>query len=186
MAMPTFGPFARVNSLIGAGHFLSHFYLLCVPLMFLEWQRAFDVSFAELGLSVALMSGATGLLQTPVGFLVDRYGARPFLIGGILLMTLSMAAMAAATAFWQILALSLLSGIANSVIHPADYAVLPGSVGRARIGRAFALHTFNGNLGSVAAPPVTAVLLLLVGWRSTLALIGLLGIPLILTLIWQG
>src|SRR5947209_7036435 len=98
----------RVNALIGTGHFLSHFYGLCLPLMFLAWQRTFEVSFAELGLSVALMSGTTGLLQTPVGFLVDRYGARPFLVGGTLLMTLSVAAMGAATAYWQILALSML------------------------------------------------------------------------------
>src|SRR6266702_1745458 len=167
----------RVNSLLGAGHMLSHFYFLCVPLMFLEWQRAFGVSFAELGLSVALMSSATAFLQTPVGFLVDRYGARPFLIGGLLLMTLSIAAMALATSYWQIVALSLLSGIGNSVIHPADYAVLAGSVSRARMGRAFAIHTFNGNLGMVAAPPVTAAFMLLLGWRSTLAVVGLLGIP---------
>ena len=94
----------RVNLLIGNGHFLSHFYLLCLPPLFLAWQAAFDVSFAELGLAVALMSGAAAVLQTPVGFLVDRYGARRFLIGGALLMSLSITAMGFATSFWQIVA----------------------------------------------------------------------------------
>ena len=47
----------RVNLLIGNGHFLSHFYVLCMPPMFLAWQSAFGVSFAELGLTIALMSG---------------------------------------------------------------------------------------------------------------------------------
>ena len=75
----------RVNLLLGNGHFLSHFYSLCLPPLFLAWQAAFQVSFAELGLAVALMAGASATLQTPVGFLVDRYGARPFLIGGALL-----------------------------------------------------------------------------------------------------
>ena len=70
----------RVNILIGNGHFLSHFYVLCLPPMFVVWQNAFNVSFAELGLTIALMSGTTAILQTPVGFLVDRHGARPFLI----------------------------------------------------------------------------------------------------------
>ena len=28
----------RVNFLIGNGHFLSHFYVLCLPPMFLAWQ----------------------------------------------------------------------------------------------------------------------------------------------------
>src|SRR5580704_1050928 len=100
----------RVNLLIGNGHFLSHFYVLCLPPMFLAWQKAFDVSFAELGLTIALMSGTTAILQTPVGFLVDRHGARPFLIGGALLMSLSLAAMGLTTAFWQVLVLATLSG----------------------------------------------------------------------------
>lgn len=62
----------RVNILIGNGHFLSHFYQLCLPPVFIVWQRAFGVSFAELGLSITLMAGTTALLQTPLGFLVDR------------------------------------------------------------------------------------------------------------------
>src|SRR3954453_486323 len=123
----------RVNILIGNGHFLSHFYVLCLPPLFIAWQGAFHVSFALLGLTVALMSGATALLQTPVGFLVDRYGARPFLVGGALLMSLSIAAMGLATEFWQILLLATLSGVGNSVIHPADYAILSGSVDKDRI-----------------------------------------------------
>jgi FSR family fosmidomycin resistance protein-like MFS transporter len=176
----------RVNAVIGTGHFLSHFYQLCLPPVFLAWQAAFGVSFAELGLSMALMSCATGLLQTPVGFLVDRYGARPFLVGGTLLMTLSISALGFATAFWQILVLCLLSGMGNSVIHPTDYAILSASVERSRMGRSFALHTFSGNLGSVLAPPVIAGLLMFLGWRSTFLLVGLLGIPLVAVILWQS
>ena len=153
----------RVNILIGNGHFLSHFYVLCLPPMFLAWQSAFDVSFAQLGLTVALMSGTTALLQTPVGFMVDRYGARYFLVGGALLMSLSIACMGLATEFWQILVLAVLSGTGNSVIHPADYAILSGSVDKERMGRAFALHTFSGNLGFSAGPPVTALLMATIG-----------------------
>jgi FSR family fosmidomycin resistance protein-like MFS transporter len=176
----------RVNAVIGTGHFLSHFYQLCLPPVFLAWQAAFGVSFAELGLSMALMSCATGLLQTPIGFLVDRHGARPFLIGGTLLMTLSISALSFTTAFWQVLLLCVLSGMGNSVIHPTDYAILSASVERSRMGRSFALHTFSGNLGSVLAPPVIAGLLLVLGWRSTLLLVGLLGIPLVLVILWQS
>lgn len=176
----------RVNALIGTGHFLSHFYVLCLPPMFLAWQQEFSVTFAELGMTVALMSGTTAVLQTPVGFLVDRYGARRFLVGGTMLMTLAIAGMGMATAFWQVLALAVLSGIGNSVIHPADYAILSGSVDKARMGRAFAIHTFNGNLGFAAAPPVMIWLTLAIGWRGALLLVGLLGIPLVLAILLQS
>jgi FSR family fosmidomycin resistance protein-like MFS transporter len=176
----------RVNILIGNGHFLSHFYVLCLPPMFLAWQDAFQVSFAELGMTIMLMSGTTALLQTPVGFLVDRHGARPFLIGGTLLMSLSLVCMAFATSFWQILALATLSGVGNSVIHPADYAILSGSVDKDRMGRSFALHTFSGNLGFSAGPPVTAFLMAAVGWRGALLTVGLLGIPVVLSIVLQS
>jgi FSR family fosmidomycin resistance protein-like MFS transporter len=176
----------RVNILIGNGHFLSHFYVLCLPPMFLAWQGAFHVSFAELGMTIMLMSGTTAVLQTPVGFLVDRHGARPFLIGGALLMSLSLACMGLATQFWQILVLATLSGVGNSVIHPADYAILSGSVDRDRMGRSFALHTFSGNLGFSAGPPVAAFLMALIGWRGTLLTVGLLGVPVVLSIVLQS
>ena len=177
---------SRVNALLGAGHFLSHFYQLCLPPLFIAWQQAFGVSFAELGLAMAVMAAAAAVMQTPMGFLVDRYGARPFLVGGTLLMTLSIAAMGIATAYWQVVALALLSGVGNSVIHPADYAILSGSVDRAKLGRSFAFHTFVGHVGFAAAPPATAALALLMGWRGALLLVGLLGLPVVATILWQS
>ncbi|HLB98973.1 MAG TPA: MFS transporter, partial [Acetobacteraceae bacterium] len=176
----------RVNLLISNGHFLSHFYVLTLPPLFIAWQHTFDVSFAQLGMTVMLMSGMTALLQTPVGFLVDRHGARGFLIGGALLMSLSIAAMGFATSFWQILLLAGLSGVGNSVIHPADYAILSGSVDKDRMGRSFALHTFSGNLGFAAAPPVTALLMATIGWRGALILVGLLGVPVVVSIVLQS
>src|SRR5436309_9079978 len=149
--VPNFGRDARVNALICSAHFLSHYYQLCLPPLFIAWQQEFGVSFAELGLAIALMAGTTAVVQAPVGFLVDRYGARRFLVGGTLLMTLSIAAMGLATAYWQVVGLALLSGIGNSVFHPADYAILSGSVDRAKLGRSFAFHTFTGHVGFAAA-----------------------------------
>jgi MFS transporter, FSR family, fosmidomycin resistance protein len=176
----------RVNLLIGTAHFLSHFYVLCLPPMFLAWAGAFSVSYAELGLTVALMSGTTALLQTPVGFLVDRHGARPFLVGGTLLMSLAITGMGFTTAFWQVLLLALLSGVGNSVIHPADYAILAGSIAKERMGRAFAFHTFNGNLGFALGPPVIAFLMATIGWREALIVVGLLGLPTVGAILLQS
>jgi MFS family permease len=174
---------ARINLLISTGHFLSHFYQLCLPPLFLVWQRQFDISFAELGLSVVLMTGTAAVLQTPVGFLVDRYGARPFLIGGALVMSLAIALMGFATAFWQILALALISGIGNAVFHPCDYAILAGSIRKERMGRSFALHGFSGSIGFALAPPTITALLSVMDWRGVLLVVGGLGLPVVAALI---
>src|SRR6201997_794589 len=135
---------------------------------------------------MAVMAGAAALMQTPMGFFVDRYGARPFLVGGTLLMTLSIAAMGLATAYWQVVGLALLSGIGNSVFHPADYAILSGSVDRAKLGGSFAFHTFTGHVGVSAGPPATAALMLLLGWRGALLFVGLLGLPVVAAILWQS
>lgn len=176
----------RIIGLIGTGHFLSHFYMLCLAPLFPIWRDDFGVSYAALGLSVALMSAVTALLQTPVGFLVDRHGARPYLVGGTLLMALSISAMAFAPNYWVILGLSVLSGIGNSVIHPADYAILAGSINKSRMGRAFAMHTLTGNLGFALAPPVIAVLAVAIGWRESLLVLGLLGLPVVGAILLQS
>ena len=184
--LPSFGHDSRVNALICCGHTLSHFYILCLPTMFIAWQREFGEPFAVLGISVAVMSGTTAIVQTPIGFLVDRLGARRFLIGGTLLMTLAIALMGLATQFWQIVVLAMLSGLGNAVFHPADYAILSGSISPSKIGRSFALHTFTGHVGFASAPPVTAALTYLIGWRATLLTVGLVGIPVALAIIWQS
>jgi MFS transporter, FSR family, fosmidomycin resistance protein len=177
---------ARINLLIGTGHFLSHFYQMCLPPLFLVWQADFGVTFAELGVAVVVMTGTAAVLQTPVGFLVDRFGARLFLIGGTLLMSLSILMMGFATAFWQILALSFASGIGNAVFHPCDYAILSGSVRSERMGRSFALHSFTGNVGFAAAPPTIAILLTAMSWRDVLLVVGGLGLPLVFLVILQS
>ena len=180
------GQDTRIIALIGTGHFLSHFYMLCLPPLFLVWREEFGASYAELGLAVALMSGTTALLQTPVGFAVDRYGARPFLVGGTLIMALSISAMAFAPGVWALWLLAILSGVGNSVIHPADYAILAGSIRQERMGRAFAMHTFTGNLGFALAPPIVALLMTVMGWREALLLVGLLGVPVVGAILLQS
>jgi MFS family permease len=176
----------RVNVLISMGHTLSHFYALCLPPLFLVWQREFGASFAELGLAVVVMSIMSAALQTPLGFLVDRFGARPFLIAGSLFMSLAISGMAFASHYWQIVALATVSGMGNAVYHPCDYSILAGSIAKERMGRAFALHSFTGNVGFAIAPPVVAGLMLFMGWRPALLILGLLGIPVALAVIWQS
>ncbi|MGH7089207.1 MAG: MFS transporter, partial [Stellaceae bacterium] len=176
----------RVNLLITMGHSLSHFYTLIFPALFVLWRRDFGISFAELGLAPVVMSIMSASLQTPLGFLVDRWGARPFLIGGTLFMSLGVAGMAFCTSYWQILLLAMFSGMGNAVFHPCDYSILTGSIGKERIGRAFALHSFSGNVGFALGPPVMAALALSMGWRSGILILGLLGLPVVVAVVWQS
>ena len=131
----------RVIALVGVAHFFSHFYIYLLPPLFPLLKQALGVSYAELGLLVAVFSATTGLTQVPFGFLVDRIGARIVLIAGLGVEGAAFLLMGFADGFWTLMALMFVAGCANGVYHPADYAILSASVSGRRMGRAFSLHT---------------------------------------------
>jgi MFS family permease len=166
---------AKVIGLISAGHFLSHFYMLLLPPLFPVLREVYGVGFTELGLALTAFSLTTGFTQAPIGFLVDRYGARGILIAGVMLESLVIVLIAFFPFYAALVALLVLAGLANAVYHPADYAILNASVGRERMGRAFSIHTFAGYLGAALAPVTMIALMSWTDWRTALVICGVLG-----------
>ena len=114
----------KVMGLVGAAHWASHFFQLVLPALFLFLRDEFQVSFAALGLLTTLLYGASGLAQTPAGFLVDRFGARTVLLSGLTLASLATLAVGLVQNYWLLMPLAVLAGLGNSVFHPADLAIL--------------------------------------------------------------
>ena len=177
------GPFLarsdlKVVGLVGVGHFASHFYFLVLPPLFPILSEVFGVSYTRLGFALAVMGVTSALVQTPVGFLVDRYGARRFLIAGLVASGLSLIGVGLLATYEALLVLMLLFGIGDSVIHPADYAILNKRVDPRRMGRAFSVHTLAGHLGFAAAPVTVIALAGALGWRGALIVCGAGGVAL--------
>ena len=165
----------KVVGLICTGHFMSHFYLLLIPPLFPILREIYGVGFTELGLATAGFSVASGFSQIPVGFLVDRYGARSLLIAGMLLESLAFVLISVFPFYGALVALMVTAGMANSVFHPADYAILNTAVDRSRIGRVFSFHTFTGYLGDAIAPATVLFLSSLLDWRAAIFVCGSCG-----------
>jgi MFS transporter, FSR family, fosmidomycin resistance protein len=166
----------KVVSLIAAGHFLSHFYILVLPPLFPLLRSEYGVSYTALGLALAVLNGTTALTQAPVGFLVDRFGARSILIGGLALFALAIALIGVFPTYPALILLMMLAGIGNAVFHPADYAILSASVDVERMGRAFSIHTFGGYIGFASAPVTVVFLAGLFGWQWALTICGGAGL----------
>ncbi len=175
---PGLGREARVIGLIGAGHFVSHFYQLALAPLFPLIKQDLDVSNVELGVVMTAYAAATAVLQTPVGLLVDRIGARNVLIVGLFVNAGAFAAAGLASSYWALVGFMLIAGIGNSVFHPADYAILSATIDKGRVGRAFSLHSFGGTSGFAAAPVVMFALANLWDWRTALVVVGLAGLAL--------
>lgn len=177
--MPGLGGFSckeiSVIALISFGHMLSHFFFFVLPPLYLILKTEFEVSYAVLALPMAFYAVAAGITQTPVGFWVDRVGARKLLIIGLIIQGLSVAAIGFSSTFWQLVAFYTITGIANTVFHPADYAILSGSIAKERLGRAFSLHLASGNLGWVFVPGVMIGLSEMWDWRIAFIIVGTLG-----------
>lgn len=173
----------QVVGLISLAHLLSHLYMLALPPLFPVIHDALGVDYTELGLAMTAFSVATGALQTPMGFLCQRIGARPVLIAGLLLNGAAIALVAFAQNIWQLGALMFLAGVGSSVFHPADYAIISGTVERSRVGRAFSVHTFGGTAGFALAPVVMVGLAALAGWRIAVLTTGGVGVVLSLVIL---
>ena len=175
-APATAGRDAKVIGLISAGHFFSHFYLLALPPLFLFLQRDFGISYVALGLAMTAYNLVGGIIQAPVGFLVDRVGARLLLLLGFGLNATAVGLIGFVDSYWMLVALAVLAGIGNSVFHPADYAIMSGTVSEAKVGRAFGIHTFAGFFGGSVAPISMGLMAALWGWRVALIVAGALGL----------
>ncbi len=177
----------KVLALVGTGHFFAHFYVIVLPPLFPLLREELAVSYAALGLLLTMPSLATMVLQTPVGFLVDRFGARWPLVLGLGIMSAAVAAAGFfATGYWVLFVLMILMGVGNSVFHPADYAILAARIEHRRLGRAFSLHTFAGHLGWAVAPGTVVFLTALWSWQAALAIVGLCGLVVTLIMAVHG
>ena len=173
------GPFrrdAKVIGLIGSAHCLSHFFQLALPPLFPLLKAEFGASYATLGALVSVFYVASASCQFGAGFAVDRYGARPVLLGGIGLLAGGALLAAFVPGVAWLFPLAFMMGFGNGVFHPADFAVLNANVAPKRLGHAYSTHGIGGSLGYAVAPVVSYGLGSTLGWRPALIAMGAVGL----------
>src|SRR5215475_10395261 len=73
----------RTLTLISVAHWVSHFHLLVLPMLFPFLKQQLGVGYIELGLPLTVLAVVSALTQAPLGYVVDHVGARKILLLGL-------------------------------------------------------------------------------------------------------
>src|SRR6266581_1479760 len=95
----------RLVAGVSAAHFVSHFYLLVLPPLFVFVRADYGVSYTELGLALTVLNAVSAVLQTPAGFLIDRMNARLALVAALALGAVAFVVAALVNSFWVLIAM---------------------------------------------------------------------------------
>ena len=157
-------------------------FLLCVVhggLYFYGFGAFFKIITEELGTSRAVLSGAFslarlegGLIGPLEGWLIDRFGPRKVLLAGIPIMAAGFALMSSVNSvvmFYVVFIFCLSFGSSLSSVAPSSAAVVNWF--RRRRSRMLGIMLTGNGLGSVMVPVVT-LLIIQLGWRQALLVLG--------------
>jgi len=135
------------------------FYGLVVFLDALVAEHGWDR--AQVAAATSLYWVVTGLVGIPIGRGVDRFGARGFLLAGVLVMALALVGIGRVTAPWQIFPLYVVLGIGFSLAGSIPSGAIITRWFSARRGMAMMLAHTGVSLGGIILVPLFS------GWIAT-------------------
>jgi MFS family permease len=174
---------AGVIGLVGTAHMISHFSQLLLAPLFPWLKDEFSVSYAELGFLMTIFFVVSCAVQALSGFVVDRFGPRPILFGGLSLLGIAAFGYAGSSSYWMMAGFAVIGGVGNGVFHPVDYTLLNRKVSAPRLGHAYSVHGITGSLGWALAPAMLVPIALAFSWRVALVCAGVLAFAVLVVLL---
>ena len=168
------GEYPRVVLVLAAGDLVASFgFSLFFPFLTIYLVQTLKASAAEAGLVIAAYSLCSIVSGIVGGWLADRIGRRPVLIGSVSCSTVLVFSMAFVTQAWQVGLVMLLLGCIDPAFVPAARAAVADTVEEERRPRVFGLLAVANAVGWIAGPVIGAGLSTL-GYPLLFAVSGLL------------
>jgi FSR family fosmidomycin resistance protein-like MFS transporter len=135
------------------------------------------LSYAQVGLLKAALTGAQSAFQVPAGIAGERWGEALILLLGNAWVGLGLMALTLAGTYAVLVGLALVAGFGGNAQHPLGSAIVSRAFPPGRAATALGTLNFAGDLGKFLGPLLVGVLATQYGWRA--ALLGV-GIPTLL------
>ncbi len=170
---------------LATGDLVASFgFSLFFPFLTIYLVQTLGASAAEAGLVIAAYSLCSIVSGVVGGWLADRVGRRPVLIGSISCTTVLVLAMAFAAEAWQVGVVMLLLGCTDPAFVPAARAAVADTVDETRRPRAFGLLGVANAVGWIAGPVIGAGLSVM-GYPVLFAISGLLiALYVVIAVLW--
>lgn len=162
---------AAIFSIVCGAHFVNHFQSAMLGVIYPLMMKELGMSYIAIASLAAVYNTLGSVFQAAYGFVVP-YVRRGVILGvGNCLLGLSVAATGFASNFNHFFTARLIGGIGSSPQHPVGSSMLASHFGAAR-GRALAFHSTSGQIGSLLAPLLAAVMVTYLGWRGVFWAVG--------------
>jgi FSR family fosmidomycin resistance protein-like MFS transporter len=156
-------------------HALHDGYTDLVYIMLPIWRNEFGISLADVGLLRTCFSGTLAALQIPSGLISERFGTALVLALGTALVGAGYCLAGMSVGFVTLIVALLIGGAGASVQHPLASALVARAFSGPRSLKALGTYNFAGDIGKMTLPAAASILLLLMPWQPTLAMLGMLG-----------
>ncbi|MCX6647786.1 MAG: MFS transporter [Candidatus Bathyarchaeota archaeon] len=118
------------------------------------YAETFNVTYALVSFAISMYAIGRFLADIPVGILADRYGRKPLMIGGTVLLIISSFLNATAVEYCQFLAYRLLEGVGAAMWITSRQALLADILRPEERGRVLSYFSSFMLIGSAAGPTV--------------------------------
>ncbi len=146
---------------------------LAIALAAPEFKDFFRLTDPQRGALNSAFFWSYALLQIPAGWFTDRFGVKyPYAVSFFIWSLLSAAAALTGT-FWQLFALRVALGVAESVVIPSGMRWIRFHCPENRRGLAVGLYMAAAKVGPGLGPYLAATLLVAYGWRPMFVILGL-------------
>jgi FSR family fosmidomycin resistance protein-like MFS transporter len=140
------------------------------------WQAEFGLALAQIGLLKTVYSGVMAGLQVPAGLVAERFGERALLAAGTAAAGIGYLLIGWSGGFLGLVACLALGGMGASVQHPLGSSLTARTADGRRLRAALSIYNFSGDIGKMALPALTALLIAWWQWRVATALLGTIGL----------